>query len=131
MYKHMDFCWMYRTLCRQCTRRLWLNKNYILFAGMGRGCLGVKGPRLKRSHSTIYSLCPCSGWDGNDVLGWFCCLNVCQKSKCFRKMIYFDPEYCSFIMPKLIDCLVCHILPFYVQNKVFCSILWVILHAFS
>lgn len=85
-------------------------------AGKEGFCLeeSPEGPRLKRSHkyyAQIQGEMAIMGCPWGDFVVW-----TAANSNCFIERIYFDSEFCTFMMPKLVDFFVRYILPFYTQN---------------
>lgn len=86
-------------------------------AGKEGFCLeeSPEGPRLKRSHkyyAQIQGEMAIMGCPWGDFVVW----TAAKNSNCFIERIDFDSEFCTFMMPKLVDFFVRHILPFYTQN---------------
>lgn len=88
-------------------------------AGQAGFCLEItnEGPRLKRSHKyyvQIQGEMAIMGCSWGDFVVW----TAASQSNCFVERINFDVEFCSAMLPKLVEFFVSHILPFYTKHYI-------------
>lgn len=86
-------------------------------AGQAGFCLEItnEGPRLKRSHkyyAQIQGEMAIMGCSWGDFVVW----TAASQSNCFVERINFDVEFCSAMLPKVVEFFVSHILPFYAKH---------------
>nr|XP_034333490.1 uncharacterized protein LOC117680630 [Crassostrea gigas] len=73
------------------------------------------GPRLMRDHSyyaQIQGEMAIMGCAWGDFVVW----TAAEQSNCFVERIYFDPDFCSFMLPKLVEWFISNISPSYIKS---------------
>lgn len=73
------------------------------------------GPRLIRNHSyyaQIQGEMAIMGCAWGDFVVW----TAAEQSNCFVERTYFDPDFCSFMLPKLVEWFISNISPSYIKS---------------